>query len=377
MHCWFSCMEVLAEVRGCLMKDPAPVKKRLAATFVGRKLWPVLTVIAVCALAAAVVVAVTFHRTTAPIAVPSTPAATAPADPYIVTPTADLKVSLTQGLGLTAWPKVTNKNMIGAVMSFLKDCQVKTGTTDPGCIVGPDPDKNQGKIALAWGDSILLSHWPMIRDSLVADGWTVIGYGRQQCPLVLTPGLTEDSAPKEFSTCWNLMHSYDQILAKWKPNLVIMSGGEMVPTALGGVVADAQQDDPEFNQLGGDNYVNGVDALVAKAKRYSSHVVLLSAPPAVVANKAIDACWVAGSTPQACIYSPQKITSAVNGLNERIATNSGATYANMIDLFCVSGMCPAVVSNVVVNADFFHVTPEYSSMLAPSFQQWLVAKGIA
>jgi hypothetical protein len=56
---------------------------------------------------------------------------------------------------------------------------------------------------------------------------------------------------------------------------------------------------------------------------------------------------------------------------KRAAAKSGATFADLDSLFCTTTTCPVVVSNVLVYADDFHITWQYSAYVAPALGQIL------
>lgn len=53
------------------------------------------------------------------------------------------------------------------------------------------------------------------------------------------------------------------------------------------------------------------------------------------------------------------------------ATKSGASFADLDKLFCTTTTCPVVVNDVLVYADDFHITWQYSTYVAPALEQIL------
>jgi hypothetical protein len=56
-----------------------------------------------------------------------------------------------------------------------------------------------------------------------------------------------------------------------------------------------------------------------------------------------------------------------SGINaESVATEAGGgQYVDVSNLFCTSERCPVIVGNTLVYFDRFHMTAEYSQVLAP------------
>lgn len=46
--------------------------------------------------------------------------------------------------------------------------------------------------------------------------------------------------------------------------------------------------------------------------------------------------------------------------------SAGGEYADLTELFCAAGRCPAIVGNTMVYFDAGHITREYSKYLAPA-----------
>jgi hypothetical protein len=65
-----------------------------------------------------------------------------------------------------------------------------------------------------------------------------------------------------------------------------------------------------------------------------------------------------------------KTSTAVNktGIAAEAAetTAGGGQYADLTNLFCTSEVCPVIVGNTLVYADWSHMTFEYSRQLAPA-----------
>jgi hypothetical protein len=56
---------------------------------------------------------------------------------------------------------------------------------------------------------------------------------------------------------------------------------------------------------------------------------------------------------------------------KKAAAKSGATFADLDSLFCTATTCPVVVNNVLVYADDFHITWQYSAYVAAALDQIL------
>ncbi len=66
--------------------------------------------------------------------------------------------------------------------------------------------------------------------------------------------------------------------------------------------------------------------------------------------------------------SPQRSTAVDEpGIAAEVAATKagGGQYADLTDLFCATNRCPVIVGNTLVYLDEFHLTVEYSRLLAP------------
>jgi len=77
--------------------------------------------------------------------------------------------------------------------------------------------------------------------------------------------------------------------------------------------------------------------------------------------------------------SPSR-SDAVNqpGINAESAaiTAGGGQYVDVSDLFCTASRCPVIVGNTLVYSDQYHITAEYSRVLAPVIEA-LAARAMA
>lgn len=306
-------------------------------------------------------------------AVPSSPAAPTKrptpfrfTDPHLVSPTAAVEHALTSSLALTSWPHLSNEDRIDNLSSFLGECDA-VDALHPPCVATPPGGTTPGKVALAWGDSIMLAYWPMLRDAFLARGWTLVVIARKDCEAALLPDQHTSSRD-----CISYQ-TYAKTLQHWRPSLVLMTTN--APTFL---------TDAHFTGSGAAmiakataTYTDGMKAIVAMAQRAAARAVLLSPPPWTDETHQPGACVVAGSSPQNCVYAPSRAWFTLNAIDRQVADATGATYADLLPFFCVDGMCPSVMDGVVVHADNEHITPEEAALLAPSFEQYLVGKGLA
>jgi len=348
---------------------------------------PVVNAVAVSATVATIVFAVGFHNHPTPLPVPtamiSTPTTTAsssgavtdparsatptgrPAtvveDPTAAAPTATLRNAIIHALTRTSWPRLTNVDRVDNVGPFLDECQ----TSDPAhvpCVAKPASGIDPAKVAVAMGDSTMLAYWPMLRDALVPHGWTVVMFAHSDCtaPILSTKIDTE-------SVCRSFHASYSRVLEAWRPHLAFLSGSEFDFTALTSVV-DGGQD------LARTTYLSAMRTTIDLIRGYGAAAVVMSPPPAVDSARTPGNCLVAGAAAMNCTYAPQPVWQTLSELNRQATESTGTTYADLMPFFCIAQMCPGAVDHVVVHADRNHITPEYSSMIAPSFADFLAQR---
>lgn len=286
-------------------------------------------------------------------------------DPFMVAPLPALTEDLRSSLALTEWPRLTNEDRIEEARDFLIPCDA-VDLSEPPCIARPAGGTDPAKVAVALGDSTMLSYWPMLRDSLVPQGWTVVLAARTSCTAV------QAQSSDAFGDCSDYHAAFPALLETWQPALTFITTGERIFADLGKTAAVESEQLPRASRV----YAEGLTTTIELAQAEGSQPVLLSPAPAVETEQMPGSCVVRGSTPQRCAYTPGEAWYAQNASDRQLARSTGATYADLVSFFCVDQVCPGSIGDVVVHADKDHITPESAELMAPSFEAWLQSSGV-
>ena len=112
-------------------------------------------------------------------------------------------------------------------------------------------------------------------------------------------------------------------------------------------------------------WIDSLTRLVQQLRDTGAEVLVLGPIPD---PHSVAPLCLSGHLDDATACSPPRST-AVN--ESGIAAESAATkaggghYADVTDLFCTADRCPVIVGNTLVYADWNHLTPQYSRLLAP------------
>jgi len=292
------------------------------------------------------------------------------ADPHLVAPEREVAHGLAAATTLSGWPDIANASRIEA--DLYNACDT-VADIEPQCVVSPSDGIDPDKVAVVFGDTTMgESYWYLMRAALPR-GWTLVGFVLSGCPgAMVTPvrPLVADRSPAD---CTRHHDAYARVLARWRPALVVLADGEDEPYSLiaGDTVSGAQE------RAAMTAYRAGLARLVRTASAPGRHVVLLSPPPA---TRSVASCAAADRTPTQCQQPPYATWFALNAVQRAVAARTGATYADLLDLFCHQLVCPAVVpkdnGTIAVRSNYEYLTPEYAQFVAASFQRYLIRAGL-
>nr|WP_246227655.1 acyltransferase family protein [Mycolicibacterium helvum] len=113
-------------------------------------------------------------------------------------------------------------------------------------------------------------------------------------------------------------------------------------------------------------WLDGLTSMVQQLRSIGAEVLVLG--PIPDPRSVVPDC-LSRHLEDATACSPAR-SAAVNDSGiaaESAATNAaGGQYADLTPLFCTSDRCPVIVGNTLVYVDLFHVTRQYSRLLAPA-----------
>lgn len=270
------------------------------------------------------------------------------ADPASVPPAPVVARALDAAPSLAGWPQIGNQVRLENAIGLVRACDTVDQLT-PLCVATPGPDPH--KVALLVGDDTMQAYWMMLRPIFVAHGWTVVNDALTGCPSALVDAGTPADCAKHH-------RSFERVLARWRPSLVVMSDSENTPTGLA-------------------SYAAGLARAIELARGHHAHVLLMSPPPA---QPSVTSCQQDHRTPAECARTPYRTWFALNRTHRAVAARTGATYADLLPLFCARLVCPSVVpgdgGTIAVRGDYVHLTPEYAQFVAASFDRYLVRTGL-
>lgn len=228
----------------------------------------------------------------------------------------------------------------------------------PECVSGYAASKTT--VALI-GDSRAAMFNPAFQLIAEQRRWRLEMMSKAACPVVDLP-LTKhfDGLAEKFQRCekWR-----DQIMARLRaerPALVVISMARGYGRDGTGI----------WNQAGFEFFdsawIQALNRTIGQLRDMGSQVLLLGPTPDPIAS--VPEC-LSGHLDDASACSAPLSQNALS--RSGIAAEVGATasaggeYADLTELFCAAGHCPAIVGNMMVYFDAGHITREYSRFLAP------------
>jgi peptidoglycan/LPS O-acetylase OafA/YrhL len=210
-----------------------------------------------------------------------------------------------------------------------------------------------GKTLVLFGDSHAQMWMPTITTMAQQDGWIVIPLGKSRCNanrLFTRAGPANEKAIRAECRAW-----YAWALTQIKalhPDAVLISMG--YSGASGSYATNA---------------VNGITALVATAKKSTTHVLVMADTPYLSQlPEPVDCLLARGATMKTCTgaWSEQQLS-----ITHAIAALAPLQHFSLIDTtgwLCFEHLCPPVVGHTIVYRDWGHVTKTYAQELTPTFR---------
>jgi peptidoglycan/LPS O-acetylase OafA/YrhL len=233
-------------------------------------------------------------------------------------------------------------------------------TSGPPCVFG---DTDSPTTVVLFGDSHAAQWFPAL--DLIANRlqWRLVSLTKSGCPPVDVV-ISRNHLPFPQCGAWRV---YEEArIVAMKPSLVITSWYDWFEHA---AAPDASAPKGYRNF-----WLDGVAGTFLSLRRSGAEVVYIDetpvAPvddPSCVSTHLSDADACDGSRPGAGLENGTAPAEA------SIATKLGVKTINPMDWFCTTTLCPAVVGNILVRRDFGHMTPQYSTFLAPVLETALTA----
>ena len=121
------------------------------------------------------------------------------------------------------------------------------------------------------------------------------------------------------------------------------------------------------------HWVAGETSVINTLKRLTPRLILLGDTPY---TKAPAQCLLqSGATQGSCLTSQSVLSTKVQAKVQDIASSTHVQSLDMTKLFCDDALCPAVINGLIPTWDGKHLTPQYSTFLAPALESALNVLG--
>ncbi|MFP2989294.1 acyltransferase family protein [Mycobacterium intracellulare] len=217
----------------------------------------------------------------------------------------------------------------------------------PDCATG---DTSSGTTVALVGDSNAFSWSPAFQQVANDHRWRLEVLTKGACPMLDLP--LKIFVQRNYTECEQWRNHIVARLQSEHPRLVV----------LGMLRHDSGSGSPPY----GHAWIDSLTRLVQQLRETGANVLVLGPIPDLHST-APDCLSQHLDDAAACSSA---LSAAVNqpGIEaERAATKAGGgQYADVTELFCGPSRCPAIVGNTLMYEDEFHLTPEYSRLLAPA-----------
>ena len=264
-----------------------------------------------------------------------------------------LSIHLREALGLREFPKTLNPSLsvIGdgdPTVYFTKECVGFVGAHPEICRIGATTPR---KSVAVLGDSFSVSWLPGLVKATADKGWRFISYAYPGCPYA---DIVTYEGGRRYTACEDFRAMVRQRLPHEKPDLIVLAESVL---AFKDQPGDPATKESRFRE----GTRKAIEALSAIAP-----VIVLAGPPG---GKNLETCATRFAGPDNCI-APFN-SGAFFEIERRAVAATPATYVRTDQWFCVDGQCPAVVGDIPVYWDGFHITQRYSELLAPVLRKAL------
>jgi peptidoglycan/LPS O-acetylase OafA/YrhL len=121
------------------------------------------------------------------------------------------------------------------------------------------------------------------------------------------------------------------------------------------------------------HWVAGETSVINTLKPLTPRLILLGDTPY---TKAPAQCLLqSGATQGTCLSSEAVLGTKVQAKVQAIASSTRVQSLDMTNLFCDDALCPAVINGLIPTWDGKHLTPQYSTFLAPALESALNVLG--
>lgn len=231
----------------------------------------------------------------------------------------------------------------------------------PPCVFG-DPEGSRTVVLL--GDShaaMWLGSFDQIGKSL---HWKVILLGKTGCPAVsISFSQAFGTGPQKLIRAYpECTHWLDYAISRINE----MSPGVVILASCNGCEYMVDSGGQELTRAA---WADGLQRTLDRITPVGTRKVVLGDIPRW--RGALDCLAVDGSDVQACSKELRPVTDATyNDVEQDVATRAGVPYVDVTSWFCTS-VCTAVIGNMVVYSNDYHVTATYATYLSGALQEAL------
>lgn len=229
----------------------------------------------------------------------------------------------------------------------------------PECAVGDVA--SQTSVALI-GDSRAAMFNPAFEAVADQRGWRLEMMSKAACPIVELPLTNKfNSLAESFQRCaqWR-----SQVMARLRdepPQLVVISIARGYGANGTGIWKPAGF---EFFDTA---WIAGLNATVRQLRATGAQVLVLGPTPDPATS--VPDCLAAHLEDAKACAAPQDqrpLSRSGMAAEAGAVESAGGQYADIVELFCAEGTCPAIVGDTMVYFDAGHITREYARFLAPA-----------
>ena len=219
--------------------------------------------------------------------------------------------------------------------------------TVAGCVSG---DARAGRTVVLLGDSHAAQWQPALASLAESRRWRLVSLTKSSCPAVDAP-LYSTFLRRTYTECTAWRRSALAAVAVLRPTLVV-------------VTSEVGRD------LSDDVWEGGTARVLAALRTSGARVVLLRDTPASLVD--VPTClarhvWRGGRAEAApCAFAGRDPRPAVWAAQQRAATRTGATTADLTAAVCPDGLCAATRAGQVAWRDRHHLTATAARALAPA-----------
>jgi hypothetical protein len=254
------------------------------------------------------------------------------------------------GANVQSWPAQPKRP---ANPAYSKECDVtRADTTSTVCIHG---DQNGNRTVVVYGDSHASMWIPAFDIIGKQEHWRVAQLTKPGCPVADFP-VFSGTFNREYTECAEYRKFALAQLEKIHPDLVILTSAFKVDPM--SVKGEKSRDGLE------EAWDNGLDEMIKRITPIAGRVVVLG-DMAYPSDPGIECLNEHPNDVPKCNTKPSDGIFVEHNANEkRIAEDNGATYVDVIPWLCTQDICPAVIGDLTVHRESFHVNEAYAVWLS-------------